>query len=288
MHQNSSIPFRLGIRAHDLGRFSAVELARRVRAEGMDCVQLALGKAIEGMEMQVETLNAEMASEIRAAFDKYEVRIEVLGCYINPIHPDLVSRAILLDLFKEHLRHARDFGCQIVALESGSLNADQSFNSGNSAESAYQELLASIKDLVFEAERFGVVVGIEAVTSHVLSTPEKTLRLLDDVGSSHLQVIFDPVNLLSFENYRQQREIIGSAFELFGDRIAVIHAKDFNTSRGEIVAAGVGDGILDYSFLLRQIADWKLGIAVLLEGACAGQVSVSRSFILNQAFAQIS
>ncbi|MEY4244076.1 MAG: hypothetical protein RLZZ245_1661, partial [Verrucomicrobiota bacterium] len=82
MHQNSSIPFRLGIRAHDLGRFSAVELARRVRAEGMDCVQLALGKAIEGMEMQVETLNAEMASEIRAAFDNYEVRIEVLGCYI--------------------------------------------------------------------------------------------------------------------------------------------------------------------------------------------------------------
>lgn len=282
------MPFRLGIRAHDLGRFSAVELARRVRAEGMDCVQLALGKAIEGMEMQVGTLNAEMASEIRAAFDKYEVRIEVLGCYINPIHPDLASRAILLDLFKEHLRHARDFGCQIVALESGSLNADQSFNSGNSAESAYQELLASIKDLVFEAERFGVVVGIEAVTSHVLSTPEKTLRLLDDVGSSHLQVIFDPVNLLSFENYRQQREIIGSAFELFGDRIAVIHAKDFSVSRGEIVAAGVGGGILDYSFLLRQIADWKLGIAVLLEGACAGQVAVSRRYILNQTFAQIS
>lgn len=32
---------RLRIRAHDLGRFPAEELARRVRAKGFDCVQLA-------------------------------------------------------------------------------------------------------------------------------------------------------------------------------------------------------------------------------------------------------
>lgn len=47
---DTSTPFRLGIRAHDLGRYSADELARRVRAEGLDHVQLALGKAIDGVD----------------------------------------------------------------------------------------------------------------------------------------------------------------------------------------------------------------------------------------------
>jgi L-ribulose-5-phosphate 3-epimerase len=288
MRKNSSMPFRLGIRAHDLGRFPAEELARRVRAAGMDCVQLALGKAVEGVELQVGTLHPEMAAKIKAAFDRCHVRIEVLGCYINPIHPDVAARTILLNLFKEHLRYARDFGCNIVALESGSLNADPSFHTGNGSEEVYLDLLDSVGGLVEEAERWGVVVGIEAVSSHVLSTPERMRRLLDDIPSFHLQVVCDPVNLLSFANCHEQRGIMQRSFDLFGDRMAVVHAKDFRIEDGRLVACPPGLGMLDYPFLFSRIAGHKPGIAVLLEEVPVAQVAACGRFILDQIFSPIS
>lgn len=253
-----------------------------MRAEGLDCVQLALGKAIEGLELHTGVLNPELAAATCAAFARHGVRIEVLGCYINPIHPDTTERRMLLDLFKDHLRHARGFGCHIIALESGSLNADQSFHRGNAGEAVYQDLLCSMEELVAEAERCGVVVGIEAVASHVLSTPARMRRLLDDIPSSRLQVVFDPVNLLTLENCHDHRDIMRRSFDLFGDRMAVVHAKDFRIVDDVLVTCPAGSGMLDYPLLLSWLASNKPGTAVLLEGVPAGQAAACGRFILNQ------
>jgi sugar phosphate isomerase/epimerase len=271
-----------------LGQFSADALACRVRAGGFDCVQLALGKAIEGLDLRAGVLNAGMAGDIFAAFARQGVQIEVLGCYINPIHPDLQTRRESLGLFKEHLRHARDFACNIVALESGSLNGDQSAHPGNGAEIVYQDLLSSMLELVAEAERCGVVLGIEAVTSHVISTPERMRRLLDDIPSPHLQVVFDPVNLLTSANCLEQRDVMRRSFELFGTRMAVIHAKDFRMVDGCLLACPAGFGVLDYQFLFSWLAVHKPGIAVLLEGVSSFDSAECRRFILNNIHLSIS
>lgn len=271
-----------------MGCFSADELARKVAGEGLDCVQLALGKAIKGVDFKPGVINAGMAAEINSAFAGHGVRVEVLGCYINPIHPDAPTRRAQMDLFKEHLRHARDFGCHIVALESGSPNADQSFHSNNATETVYQDLLGSMEELVAEAERCGVVVGIEAVTSHVLSSPERMGRLLDDIPSSHLRVVFDPVNLLSPANCREQREVMRRSFDLFADRIAVVHAKDFRIVDGKLITCPAGSGMLDYGLLLSWLAVHKPGIAVLLEEAGPDHVAACGRFISNQSLFPIS
>ncbi len=279
---------RLGIRAHDIGRFPADDLARRVAAEGLDCVQLALGKAIEGVDLQPGVIGSGFASEIGDAFRRHQVRIEVLGCYINPIHPDAETRSSLLGLFKEHLRHARDFGCNLVALESGSLNADYSPHPGNAGEEAFGELVGSMRELVAEAGRCGVVVGIEAVTSHVISTPGKLRRLLDEIPSPHLQVVFDPVNLLSLANCQSQREIMRRSVDLFGDRIAVVHAKDFRIGAESLVTCPAGEGMLDYEWLLSWLACRKAGIAILLEETGPDHIASCVRFIRNQPLIPIS
>ncbi len=271
--------FRLGLRAHDLGCFSVEELALRVASHGVDCVQLALGKAIAGLEMKPGLLTSALAAEICMAFDKHRIGIEVLGCYINPIHPVPDVRNSLLGLFKEHLRHARDFGCGIVALESGSLNADYSPHPANGGEAAFCELLGSMEELVAEAERCGVVVGIEAVTPHVISTPEKMRRLLDAIPSPHLQVVFDPVNLLSIMNFEFQREIIQQSLALFGGRIAVVHAKDFVVEHDHLVIRPAGQGMLDYGLILPWLANIRPGIATLLEEIQPDQIVSSGKFL---------
>jgi len=255
------------VRAHDFGRLPAAELAAKIAAKQMVCTQLALGKAIAGLNLKPGILTPGLAFEIGGAFHKHGVQITVLGCYVNPIHPDSTTRRSLLGLFKEHLRYARDFGNGLVALETGSVNADYSPHPDNHSETAFQESLASIAELVAEAEKFGVIVGIEAVTSHVVSTPRKMRRMLDAVGSPNLQVVFDPVNLLSLENHQEQERVIGDSFDLFGDRIAAIHAKDFLVDNGQFRFTRAGLGKLRHDLVMKFAVDEKPGISILLEDA---------------------
>jgi sugar phosphate isomerase/epimerase len=276
---SSSLPIRLGVRAHDFGCLPAGELAAKIAAKNLVCAQLALGKAIAGLQLKPGILNPGLAFEIGEAFHQHGVQIAVLGCYVNPIHPDPATRKSLLGLFKEHLRYARDFGNGLVALETGSVSADYSPHPENHGETAFQQALVSIAELVAEAENFGVIVGIEAVTSHVVSTPQKMRRMLDTVASNNLQVVFDPVNLLALENFHEQERVIGESLELFGDRIAIIHAKDFVVENGQIKSASAGRGKLRHDLVMKFAVKEKPGISILLEDTNEQTVQESREFL---------
>ena len=230
-----TIPLRLGVRAHDFARLPAPELAERIAAKGFTSVQLALNKAIAGLNLRPGDLNPGLAFAIGEAFRARGIQIAVLGCYINPLHPDRDTRRGLLSWFREHLRVARDFGCGLVALETGTPHPDYLPHPDTGSEVSFRQCREGLAELVSEAERFGVTVGIEAVTVHSVSTPERMRRMLDELDSPNVQVVFDPVNLLDFGNYRDARHIVEEAFRLFGDRIAVVHAKDYR----------VGDGVLE-------------------------------------------
>jgi len=276
---SSSLPIRIGVRAHDFGCLSAGELAAKIAANHLVCTQLAPGKAIAGFNLKPGALNPGLAFDIGEAFHKHGVQIAVLGCYVNPIYPDPTKRQSLLGLFKEHLRYARDFGNRLVALETGSVSADYLPHPENHGEAAFQQSLASIAELVEEAENFGVIVGIEAVTSHVVSTPQKMRRMLDTVASNNLQVVFDPVNLLSLENYHEQERVIGDSLELFGDRIAIIHAKDFVVENGQFKSASAGLGKLRHDLVMAFAVKEKPGISILLEDTNEQTAQDSREFL---------
>lgn len=258
---------RLGVRAHDFGCDTAERLAARIATQGFSCVQLALNKAIASLNLQAGDLTVQLACEIGGSFARHGVRIEVLGCYINPIHPDLATRKKLLQFFKDHLRFARDFGCDIVALESGSVNTDYSPHPANHGEAAFQEILASIGELVAEAEKFGVTVGLEAVHCHTVSTALKMRRVLDTIRSDNLRVVFDAANLLSPENFHAQTKVVPEALELLGDDIAVVHAKDSVLSEGKLKTVPAGRGQIDFAPVLKFVRAQRRFIPVLLEEA---------------------
>lgn len=256
---------RIGVRAHDLGKASAEILAQRVAERGLSCVQLTLHEAIEGMDRAPGRLSSGLAYSVGGAFRKRDIQIAVLSCYINPIHPDEAERVRQVDLFKEYVRYARDFGCGLVATETGSVNTDFSFNPKNHTEESFQLMLKSIGAMVGEAERFGVLVGVEGVAQFVASDPRKIRRMLDEIGSNNLQIVFDPVNLLSPQNYGQCDQIVRESFALFGDRIAAVHAKDFVVEDGRIKSAPLGKGKMSYPLLLGLLQARKPLINLIIE-----------------------
>lgn len=133
--------------------------------------------------------------------------------------------------------------------------------------------------MVAEAEKFGVMVAIEGVARHVLSTPEKVRRALDDVNSNNLQAIFDPFNFLTDDNYMKQDEIINKVFDLYGDRIVVIHAKDFVIEDGKVKQVPVGTGQFNYHLLLKILKERKPHIDIILEGTSPKDLAGSVKFI---------
>lgn len=256
---------RIGARAHDFGTTTPAKLAAKLAGFGLCCAQLAINKAIAGLNIKPGELNPGLAWEIGQCFRENHVQIAVLGCYINAVHPDEGPRNELLQFFKDHLRYVGDMGGSLVGLETGTPNAAYAVDPRTGDESTFQALVRSIAELVAEAESFGVKVAVEAVTHHTISTPAKMKRLLDEVRSPNLVVIHDPVNLISSDNYADQDRMIEEPFQLYGDKIAIIHAKDFSFETGSYKQVATGFGQLNYSLLCRLISQSKPGISILLE-----------------------
>ncbi|NMA83066.1 MAG: sugar phosphate isomerase/epimerase [Epulopiscium sp.] len=270
----------LGVRAHDLNVLDDIEvIAQKVSEKGFTAIQLALAKALPSLNSSLGSLSPGMGRHIAHVLNRHNVDVAVLGCYINPVHPDLEQRRKSLDRFKEHIRFARDFNCSIIGTETGSINADFSFHPANHGEEIFHELVTSMKELVDEAEKFGVIVGVEAVTKFTINDPKRMKRLLDTIDSDNLQVIFDPVNLIDKNNYQRQEEVVAESLELFGDRIVIVHAKDFVLTDDGVKTVPVGQGLLNYDFILKEIKARKPLVNILLEDTKEPFMNESRDYL---------
>lgn len=269
----------IGIRAHDIENLPLEELVQVIANKGLTSVQLALSKSLEGVNTELGSLSPGLARYVGSVFSKHNVQIAVLGCYFNMIHPDLVERKKGIERFKEHIRYARDFGCSIVATETGNVNPEIFYTEENFKEEPFLEVVESVLELVKEAEKFGVIVGIEVGVNHPVYSPKVMKRLLDSINSNNLQVILDPVNLLTIDTYQNQEEIFQEAMDLFGDRVIILHAKDFIIENNQLVPTAVGKGLLNYEYILNEIKKKKPFINILLEETKEPFINESIAFL---------
>ena len=270
---------RLGVRGHDVVHHNLEELVKKTNEKNLKSIHLALKKVKTGFEITDGSMTPGMAKYFKSIFNKFNIDVSILGCYINLANPDDDELNELLKKFKEHIRFARDLGCSIVGTETGALNREYVYTPENNSEEAFQRTLNSIKVIVEEAEKFGVIVAIEGVSKHVINTPERMKRVLDNINSNNLQVIFDPVNLINEKNYQDQDDLIKRSFELFGERIVAIHVKDFVYEDGEIKLASIGKGSLNYKLLLSLIKERKPYIDIIMENTTEEDLDESIKYI---------
>jgi L-ribulose-5-phosphate 3-epimerase len=270
---------RIGVRGHDIGHYKLDEIGRIMNEKKLKSVQFVAKKIISEFDVNKGSMTPGMAQYINETLGKYGINISILGCYINLANPDDNELNELLSTFKEHIRFAKYLGCSIVGTETGALNREYVYTEKNNTEEAFQRSLNSIKILVEEAEKLGVMVGIEGVTKHVMNTPERLKRALDSISSNNLQVIFDPINFIDESNYDKQDEIIKKSFDLFGDKIMIIHAKDFVYKDGKIQQTSIGQGQFNYPLLLSLIKERKPYIDIILEDTVPEDLNSSIKYI---------
>lgn len=253
---------KIGLRAHDLGKFPAEALAEKIRTNGFCAAQLAIPKAIDGIESYFEVTEPHCET-IRTAFEKEKIEISVLGCYINPALLDKEKRTAELAVFFKALECAPILGAKMVGTETTHFDRAE-----NEREKAFDILTDSVLRMVERAEKTGAVVGIEPVKAHTLNTPELTAKLLERVGSERLVIIFDAVNLLSPQSIPVQERLWAECFEAFGEKIAAVHLKDTRVVENRLVDAGcpLGDGVMEFGVIYEWLRKHKSDVSVLREG----------------------
>ncbi|MEK3767314.1 sugar phosphate isomerase/epimerase family protein [Paenibacillus sp. FSL R5-0887] len=255
---------RYGTLAHTFGCLPLKSLTATLQNYDIDFVQLALSKAIQDIDTSTGKLSPGLASYIGEQFDKAGIRIGVLGCYINPVHPDPVIRRAEINRFKEHLRYARQFGAPMVATETGALTTFQAQDPIHYEAIGWDTLRATVEELAEEAEKWGVFLGLEGVCTHTLSTPDKMRRILDEVPSSCIGVVLDPCNFIGTAAHLQD-QIVDDSFRLFGDRIILAHLKDIYQDGEKAYHGKAGSGVFHTEAFLRKLQGYKPMIDVSLE-----------------------
>lgn len=248
-----------GIRFHDVNMPTIEDSVVFCKNNKIEYIQLVLEKSVEGHAEK--NFSVEYAMQLKSKFEP--LKIAVLGSYINPSSLDEEVLELQLQKFEKAVRFASILNPIVVGTETGFCANECS--SIDSTEFAYQHLLKSIKRLVKFAESYKVHVGIEGVHCFVINTPKKMKRLLDDLSSDWVKVIFDPINYLNGTNYMDQDEIINEAFSLFADKIAVIHAKDFVIDGKELKRVPLGTGLLNYNLIFKHVKDKGLNVPVISE-----------------------
>ena len=245
---------RIGCRAHDYGKHTPVQLAHILHTAGYTGAQLAMPRAIEGIEDFASVTDAQL-SAIFQAFDTEDIEITVLSCYMDLSAPDEPARLAGVENVKRCLRYAKQVGARMVGSET-------SWTALSDEEKALRRplMLDSIARITEEAARLNVVFAVESVDVHPLCTPELLRTVLDTAADTqHCKVIFDPVNLFCAKDGQDkayQTAHWSRWLEVIGSQLGAVHVKDCRIEAdGSKTLLPLGAGDMDYSAIRAFLAN---------------------------------
>ena len=269
----------IGIRLHDTVGTTLSEHLANAQAQGFSCVHLALQKVIPGFTMAraPELMTDALAAEVRADMAAHGQQLAVLGCYLNLATPDAEELERTYAAYKAHMRFAAPSDCLVIGTETGAPNAGYKTCPECWTEEALALFIERLRPVVKWGEEYGSVIAIEPVCRHIVSTPERAERVLDAIGSDHLQIILDTVNLLNPANHTQADALVEESIRRFGDRIRVLHMKDYQVVDGasDVKSMACGLGLMRYDRLL-AFAKAHPGLPMTLEDTVPANAEAAR------------
>lgn len=275
----------IGLRLHDAAGATLRERLRNAKAQGFSCVHLALSKTLSGFTMldAPALMTDRLAGDVAGALAESGLSVAVLGCYLNLATPDEEALRRTTASYRAHLRFARQIGALVVGTETGAPNAQYRSCPECWTEDALRLLIDRLTPVVRAAEEEGARIAIEPVCRHIVNTPARARQVLETIDSPALCVILDAVNLLTPDNCDRADEVIGEAVRLLGDRIAVMHWKDYRavSGRPDLAATACGLGEMRYG-ALAAFAAAHPEIPITLENTAPDNAEATRLFVASQ------
>lgn len=271
----------IGYRAHDFGVFDTldefIDSVHQYKSEAF--VHIAPAKTIRNLKSWRDW-DEEYASSIKTKLSENNIEIKVLGCTINPVHPDKDKREEEVERYKKNIRLSKSFGAAIVGTETGSWSETISYSPVTFEPFVYDILLSSFDSMLNEAIKYDTIIGIEpAAFVHTICSPERLRDILERFNDRHFMVTMDPINLIPRSGIRErdgsyrahpsteaQRDYYMPLLDL-KDRIAILHSKDFKLTeegckKGDLTAL---TGVFDWRGFMHEIRKRGFDVPIILE-----------------------
>lgn len=253
---------KIGVRLHDYGRGNPQQQLVRVAGDGWESIQLAFVKAIEGVK-NVQNITPDMVADTDEELRKHKLSVAVLGAYVELSMHDEKVRRQEVDKLIAQIPIAAKLKAECIGSETTAFKKQPHVTEKEALNALYR----SISEILPHAQSLGVTVAVEPVYYHALSTPELAKQLLDDMACKNLKVIFDPVNLLSFEQVETQHDLFKRAIDLLGDRIAAVHIKGVKRQENQLTSSLLTESLLDMPFVFDLLKTLPQPLTVLREEA---------------------
>ncbi len=272
----------IGIRLHDTRPGTLRERLAYAAEQGFSCVQLAMGKAVPGFRMEEAPalLTEDLAAEVKEELERAGMGCAVLGCYLKLAAKDEEEALRVRKIYLAHLRFAARIGARCTGTETPPAASPE--GSGCRTEEQYRLFLDRVKPVVREAEENGVTLAVEPVCSHIIHSAETAERMLEDLKSDHVRIILDAVNLIDSAHTDRADELVRDAVRRLGDRVCVLHMKDFVPQPGADRPRPVpcGQGQMAYGPLLALAREKNLPMT--LENTTPDNAEQTRSWLESQ------
>jgi sugar phosphate isomerase/epimerase len=177
----------------------------------------------------------------------------VSGTY-NMIHPNRAVREDGLRRLETLAGACAALGTSAITLCTGTRDPENMWrrHPDNDLPDAWRDLLEAMTAAAAIAERHGVTLGIEPEVANVVDSARKARRLLDEIGSPRLKIVFDGANIFHAGELARQHELLDEAIDLLAADLAMAHAKDLDRD-GEAGHLAAGNGLLDYGYYLARL-----------------------------------
>ena len=266
----------LGIFAKTFGKSTAMESLDAVRSAGLHVAHYNM--VCSGLTPMPDTIPDAEDARIQSATVSCGVNLVAISGTYNMIHPEVAIRKQGLMRLKTLAALCKSIKVSIITLCTGTRHPTNKWaaHPGNNEPSAWKDLCIELEQALQIATDFNIMLAFEPEVANVVNTCKKGQRLLNEMGSDRLGVIFDPANLFETATRKQQHYIIKKGLELVGEALVMAHAKD-RAEDGAFCAAG--KGCLDYPYFIDALRSTNFNGPLIMHGLLPDEVPGSVRFL---------
>ena len=186
-----------------------------------------------------------------------DLLIGEVGAWRNVLARDEKERAANLDWNIHQLELAETVGANCCVNISGSTGALwDGYDPILDTREIYDLVVENTRRIIDAVQPTRTAYSLEPMPWMVPESPEQYLQLLKDVARSAFKVHLDYCNMLNgLERYRHASAFITKCFDLLGEHIVSIHAKDAKLADGmlpiQINEVAPGEGSLDLPLVMK-------------------------------------
>jgi sugar phosphate isomerase/epimerase len=238
--------------------------------------------SVAGLPSMPDEIDPALADRVREACARRDVTVAAVSGTFNMAHSEEEVRRDGLRRLGVIAGSCERLGTSTITLCTGTRDREDMWrrHPDNGTPEAWRDMLATVQEALETAEEHGITLAFEPEINNIVHSAEKGRGLLDEMRSPRLKVVMDAANLFDAEDparrLSRSEQILDEAFEMLGDDIVIVHAKDVRMS-GEVVAVGKGD--LDYGLYLKHLSEAGYGGPLLMHGLADEEVEGSLAFL---------